>query len=1311
MAADIPGFAPFEGHAAPVCCVAFSPDGESFATGGDDGTVRIWDTATRRQISQLTGHTGKVYAVSWSSSGASLATAGNDGTARVWDIATGQQRELVTEDPGPVYAIAYSPDERTAAIAGSDGIVWLAAAVIGPWDRATGLVSTKLAGHTGPVHGVAYSPDGRTVATAGVDGTARLWAAATGKETAQLNPQAGPVSAVAYSPDGTILATAGLDGTACLWDAATGERQVQFTQTSGPVYAVAWSSDGTTLATAGDGTAGLWDAATGQQRLALTGHAGWVEGIAYRPDGTTVATAGEDGTIRLWDAATGQQTARLTGHTEPVLAVAYSPDGTRLATAGGDARACLWDAATGARVTEFVAGDTGQMNDVAYSPDGRTVATADMEGGARLWDTATGEQITDLGRDVGMEAVLSVAYGPDGATLATAGGDGTVRLWDTATGRHINQLARYNDPVFAVAYSPDGATLATASSDRLTRVWDIATGQLLLQLGEYPAWADTVAWSPDGATLATGSRDGTVRLWDAITGRPRLQLTAHSGSVFAVAWSPDGATLATGGNDSTVRLWDTFTGQQRLQLTGHTNAVFGVAYSPDGRTLASVGSDGTIRIWNPRNGAQVNGTGFGVPRAPARPLAGVRSDSPSPEDLLGIGGDVQTLAELIAATETSPPLAIALIGDWGAGKSSVMLQVEEQIGVLADRAKNNPGLSVFAENVRQVRFNAWHYSDDHLWAGLVSHLFQVLAAPPDPEPDAAASDQRAVAAERERLRADLAATQAASDTLAGELKAADAVPRPAGALGWLGSPWFAARVLLAAGRQGFRDLRASLVTVLGWIVLGAGAYAAWYFLGNWIAAVATAVAVAAPPVTLALRRLRAGHDAVLAWANKRHADLAARQQDYQRQIRSIQDQLLLVDAAARLARFLDERGAPTAYQQYQGLVGQVHDDLEQLSAALTQAHAQWAASGGFAAPPLERIVLYIDDLDRCPPRRVVEVLEAVHLMLALDLFVVVVAVDARWLIRSLEYHHHELFGGDQRDSEEVATPIDYLDKIFQIPYVLLPPAPSATAAYLRALLPTPVAAVRPGPALPEAGASDRGSPTPADEVATRDNAARDTALVSAGDVAGPPASRVAGDSVAGGRPAADVLEEFLRTGEPDPRAGGQLQPAGRASETVAVELRPQGLQLSPAEVAFMARLGGLLPTPRAAKRLVNIYRLVRIGIPDEELAGFTGDETGGPYQVVQVLLAMLVGHPEFTRKVFLALLDETNGGDLLTLVEKVGGAGGETRTFGMIKSELATVREAAPLAVDAGECRRWCPQLARFSFYTRDLAGPSPRLP
>ena len=68
-------------------------------------------------------------------------------------------------------------------------------------------------------------------------------------------------------------------------------------------------------------------------------------------------------------------------------------------------------------------------------------------------------------------------------------------------------------------------------------------------------------------------------------------------------------------------------------------------------------------------------------------------------------------------------------------------------------------------------------------------------------------------------------------------------------------------------------------------------------------------------------------------------------------------------------------------------------------------------------PAIDRIVLYIDDLDRCPPRRVVEMLEAIHLLLAVRLFVVVVAVDPRWLLRAIAVHYRDMLQVDTLPGE------------------------------------------------------------------------------------------------------------------------------------------------------------------------------------------------------------------------------------------------------------------------------------------------------
>ena len=121
----------------------------------------------------------------------------------------------------------------------------------------------------------------------------------------------------------------------------------------------------------------------------------------------------------------------------------------------------------------------------------------------------------------------------------------------------------------------------------------------------------------------------------------------------------------------------------------------------------------------------------------------------------------------------------------------------------------------------------------------------------------------------------------------------------------------------------------------------------------------------------------------------------------------------LRDKGLQLQEFVRERAASSDYREQLGVISKVRRDFEQLVALLPgsdqQAGAEQVAVVAAAVtrriPEVERIVLFIDDLDRCPHGKVVEVLQAVHLLLAFKLFVVVVGVDSRWLQRSLEAHY------------------------------------------------------------------------------------------------------------------------------------------------------------------------------------------------------------------------------------------------------------------------------------------------------------------
>ncbi|MCX4817962.1 hypothetical protein OG601_46100 [Streptomyces sp. NBC_01239] len=137
----------------------------------------------------------------------------------------------------------------------------------------------------------------------------------------------------------------------------------------------------------------------------------------------------------------------------------------------------------------------------------------------------------------------------------------------------------------------------------------------------------------------------------------------------------------------------------------------------------------------------------------------------------------------------------------------------------------------------------------------------------------------------------------------------------------------------------------------------------------------------------------------------------------------------------------------------------------------------------------------------------------------------------------------------------------------------------------------------------------------------------------------------------------------------------------------------------------MAQLGGLLPTPRAANHLVNLYRPVRIGVPATDLPAFASSSGPAPYQAIQILLAVLAGTPSAAEELFRRLLACPDGeASISSLLD--GSAQGQSpyeRLTPVLPGVLRDLEAVQPIPLEVGHYRRWCTELACYSFHTREL--------
>ncbi len=756
---------------------------------------------------------------------------------------------------------------------------------------------------------------------------------------------------------------------------------------------------------------------------------------------------------------------------------------------------------------------------------------------------------------------------------------------------------------------------------------------------------------------------------------------------------------------------------------------------------------------------------------PASPvISGFTSDDLNGQDQLGFKKEVGALCSVLASKNVEPPLSLGLFGDWGSGKSFFMRMMQERIEKLKEAAQQAEGETAYCKNIVQLKFNAWHYIDTDLWASLTSEIFEGLARALVKKDDADSEYKRAhllanaikskddlAKAEQEKIEAD-AKLQESEENLKklerdasaieanltpkalvqGTLNVAIRQPevreaveetkkdlntKLAEAAKDLNYPthltkesevkaqiqdlngiWGSVRALAIAIRNTkdkgrLQLIIAALVVVLGISLLAIYRASLAGLLGSVIVLIVGIIVPVAPLIPGILRALRIIKQvqeertrliedarqrsrAVLLQevvnAQQRVEKAQKRVEDASAKVRDNEKEMENLSVNRQMTDFIKQRQASTVYTKHLGVIAQAREDFEKLSILLAK-EKEDAEKGTPVGqeeqllPRIDRIILYIDDLDRCPEDQVVDVLQAVHLLLAFPLFIVVVGVDSRWLLHSLKQHSRAFQSEvserdgipDDEQTQWQSTPLNYLEKIFQIPFTLRPMQVTGFERLIDVL-------------------TSQQKSSPSSEVKNQ---------------------QINDEEKSDGK------KEIVYQGEVPPSIIDALPQDD-------IDLNPEYLRIEDWERDFMKKLYSFIPSPRAAKRFVNIYRLLRASIEDLDLQAFIGDKNGGQHRSMLLLLAMLIGYPAETIEIlgdlskrnhsetwwkfidsFKLQTDSSVSSNNSETPHEVNG--GDPERLRQLLDKLSEIRSLIGEDQSIEDFVEWGPQVARYSYQSR----------
>tara|TARA_B100000609_G_scaffold189334_1_gene176274 strand:+ start:30315 stop:33281 length:2967 start_codon:yes stop_codon:yes gene_type:complete len=578
-----------------VFSVAYHPTLDLFASGSQDGKIRVWRKSDHGFLTRMTSGKDEINALAFHPTKRILASLSEKGTLSLWNLDPNKLsnpplfKEITSTNAGR--ALAFLPGGQHLAASYNKGklTIWDISTPTRPIETYT-YKSTQSPFYN--YTSLAVAPSGKYIAVATSDpkGAIEVFeetSAGKYRTYKTLSDHTGPVRDVAFSPDGKTLVSVSNDNSVLLWNTTTWTSSL-LGKHSNEVSNVAFHPGGKEVMTAGiAGKIKIWSLSSKMNLSTTNASLGHIGDMAFRTDGKQVVLTSHSFAprIKFWAYNNATLTnPKESGHSFSISSMAHHPTDPIIAITS-NMHVVLINTKTGKRI-ESPQQHKGLVSAMAFHPDGSLLVTGALSNSAvqkelKFWDARTLQPKATSFNQSFQADTLSIAFSADGAFMAASFTGGLVKVWNASDNWKVPQdITNHTKSVVKLAFHPTERILMTASEDQSIRFWSHNGTQFTetksIQLPEEPT---SLALHPSGKEIAVGLFSDKVEIWDIKTYTKRATLSFNDSNHFIsmVSYAKKSYVFSASVDDGEIRFWDSRTYQalsKSVQLHHATSNVY-----------------------------------------------------------------------------------------------------------------------------------------------------------------------------------------------------------------------------------------------------------------------------------------------------------------------------------------------------------------------------------------------------------------------------------------------------------------------------------------------------------------------------------------------------------------------------------------------------------------------------------------------------------------------------------------------------------------------------------------------------------------